>query len=88
MAKTEQPQLLTREIGLETLTTPTGRTLAAVKYETNPALLRVAYADGKGGTLPDELQGLYTKRTLAEDAIKSWLGKFWDTSDKAKSKAA
>lgn len=80
---TNTDQVLTREYGIENFTTPTGRKLGVKKYQVNPGLLEVHYADGKGGSLPEELQGLFTKSTLAEAAIATWLNKFWDISDEA-----
>lgn len=76
-----QPTLLTRAIGIQNLTTPTGRTLSAVKYLANPNLLKIAYVDGKGGTLPDNLTGLYTNSKTACADITKYVTEFWDISD-------
>lgn len=84
---TEKPKVLDRDYGISNLITPTGRSIGTKRSTLNPALLQVCYTDGKpGGMLPEELDGLFTKQALAEDAIRRYVTRFWDTSDKAASK--
>lgn len=76
-------EVLTREYGLKNFVTPTGRQLGVGYWPVNESLLIIQYIDGKPGALPEKLQGKYTKRSLAESDILSFLTVFWDESDKA-----
>lgn len=42
---------------------------------TNTGLYYVVFTDG--GVLPSELSGKWTDRTLAEEAVKKYLDKYW-----------
>lgn len=79
-------EVLTREYGIANLVTPTGRSLGVAPWKVNPGLLQVVYTDSKPGSLPEELEGLFTKATVAETAIRAYVTRFWDESDKASKK--
>jgi hypothetical protein len=78
----------TRDVGLETFTSPNGRQFGVEPWRVNPALLEIVYVDSKGGVVPEVLQGRYTKRSEAERCLKRFLNEFWDISDAASNKAA
>lgn len=81
-------EVLTREVGMAKLITPTGRQLGVVKHSMYPGLLEIKYVDGITGDLPDDLKGSWTKRDWAEAAIQNYLTKFWNVSDAAATKSA
>lgn len=76
-------EVLTRETAIPNKTTPTGRVIGCVPLEHNPAMLTIRFVDGKGGEVPEPLQGLWTGLRQADEAIKDYLTKFWNTSDEA-----
>jgi hypothetical protein len=78
-------EVLTRKKGLREGIMPTGRKLGVVP-DRQMALHWVQYVDGKGGTLPYELQGSFTGRMKAQQALDEFLVKFWDISENASRK--
>lgn len=72
--------MLDREAAIKDKLTPTGRKLGVV-LEQDVALFRVEYTDGKGGALPGELTGKWTKAEWAAENIQRYLKQMWDMSD-------
>lgn len=79
-------KVLTRGEALKDLTTPTGRVLGVV-MEQQYGLYRIGFVDGKGGALPEEISGKYTKGELARADLNNYLNEMWDTSDAAVEKS-
>jgi hypothetical protein len=52
--------------------TATGRKLGVINNEQH-GLFRIAYVDGKGGALPESLQGRYTGVKFAEQALAAFV---------------
>lgn len=78
-------KILNRHECIPAKTTPTGRTLVVVQANPDkPAepcgLFRITWE--KGGELPDGLQGWFTSTFRADLAIKNYLARLWDESDK------
>jgi hypothetical protein len=82
----EATSVLTRENSLESFVSPQGRKYGVVKDKVYPSLFKISLVDGRPGALPEELGGNFTKQTLAEEKLKSFLIKAWDISDKAAGK--
>ena len=78
---TSEDKVLTREEGIASNTVPTGRVLAV---NLRSPFYMIQFADGKGGTLPDELQGLFTNEVRASEVLTGYVTRFWDISDGAK----
>jgi hypothetical protein len=57
--------------------TPGGKELAIFKVA-NTSLLRINWKDG--GQLPAELNGMFTKSSLAQAEIQRYLTKMWDVA--------
>lgn len=79
--------VLNRDQAMQDSVTPTGRQLGVV-LEKQFGLYRVEYIDKKGGLLPSDLAGRYTKGAYARDAIQRYLKEQWDMNDAAVVKAA
>lgn len=78
-------KILNRHECIPAQITPTGRTLVIVQADPEKpfepcGLFRVTWE--KGGELPDGLQGWFTSTFRAGLAIKNYLGRLWDESDK------
>ena len=78
--------VLTREEALENFTSPMDRTYGVVKDKKQPNLFKIALVDGRGGDIPKEFEGNFTKPLHAEQVIRAHLSNLWDMA-KAKSKA-
>lgn len=74
--------ILTREEAIPKNTAPNGRVLGWIPLEHNPSMLVISFVDGKGGEVPEGLQGLWTGMRQAQEAITQYLIKFWNISDK------
>lgn len=78
-------EVLTREEALKELKTPTGRQLTVAPRKQG-TLFEIKFSDGKGGHLPDSMNGLFTSPTRAKAALMKYLEDFWNTSDSVKRK--
>ena len=83
----EESNVLTREDSIPNNTAPNGRVFHVVCLN-DRVMFRVDYADKKGGVLPSELEGLWTKATLAESFLRNYLVKMWDISDRSAQRSA
>lgn len=79
--------VLTRDVGLETLTSPNGRSFDVQPWKVNPGLLEIVYKDSKGGVVPEALQGRFTSQKEAMRHLMKFLKEFWDLSDEQAKKA-
>lgn len=79
--------VLNRDQAMQENMTPTGRKLGVV-LEKQFGLYRVEYIDKKGGELPAEFKGRFTKSMYARQAIDRYLKDMWDMNDAAVVKAA
>jgi hypothetical protein len=70
---------------IERMLTPGGKTVEVVKIA-NSSLYGLRFKDG--GVMPQDegVDGYFTKPKMAEDAAKQYLRRFWEKSEKSKSK--
>lgn len=79
-------KVLSRDEAITSNTTPTGRVLG-VKMLGEYGLYKVKYVDGRGGEVPAEVNGLYTKGEYARADMLRYLSEMWDMSEEAANKA-
>lgn len=72
----ETPVCTTMEEGIKHSVTATGRKLGVVPAQIH-GLWRIAYVDGKSGSLPERLTGKYTGERFAKEHIDDFVQKTW-----------
>lgn len=78
-------EILTRKVCEPKNILPTGRVLGTVPIP-GTSMCRIAFVDGKGGPVPDELKGFYTSASYALGRIAKFVALFWEASDAAQAK--
>lgn len=71
------PVCTTLAEGLAFGVTSTGRRLGIINTPTH-GLWRIAYIDGKGGALPERLQGRYTGTRFAQEDLDAFVTATWN----------
>lgn len=81
--KQEQPKVLNKVEAIPEGLTPTGRKLG-VRHVRGFGMYEVAFVDGKGGEIPDELDSKFTSYERAQRYLESYLLRFWEKVDSKK----